>query len=202
MLVYRRRSHIAWMLVVVIVVVRSVCCGRGWSEIEEPRLEHDVLWSRVDAETSRVGCEVDEDLVRGYLWDGEQDLELERGWGRDRGRDGAVDAQLVPEQISVWCLEVKLCAGSAQARASSGGLAPICRASCWPCSLRWSGHCARQGQALSRIYRLFGQPSGCHLTFRASGKRSSRHGLSTSRLGEVTTELASQSSHLWKVCIR
>lgn len=95
------------MLVVVGVVVRSVCCGRGWSEIEEPRLEHDVLWSRVDAETRRVGCEVDEDLVRGYLWDGEQDLELERGWWRGRGRDSAIDAQLVSEQVSVWCLEVK-----------------------------------------------------------------------------------------------
>ena len=108
MLVYGGRSDIAGMVVGVSIVVRGVCRGgRGRGKVEEPGLEYDVLWGGVDAETRSLGCEVDEDLVGGQLWDGEEDLEFKGGrWCR--GRDGAIDAQGVSKEVSLWGLEVEL----------------------------------------------------------------------------------------------
>lgn len=56
----------------------------GGGEVDEPRLEYDMLWCRVDAETGVFWREMDKDLVRGQVWDGKKDLELE-GAGRGRG---------------------------------------------------------------------------------------------------------------------
>lgn len=52
--------------------------------MDEPRLEYDMLWCRVDAETGVVWGEMDKDLVRGQVWDGKKDLELEGAGGRRR----------------------------------------------------------------------------------------------------------------------
>ena len=101
MIVYGGRSDIARMVVVVGVVVQVCCGGRGWRKVEEPGLEYDVLWGGVNAKTRSAGCEVDEDLVGGQLWDGEEDLEFKRrGWCR--GREGAIDAQGVSKEVGLW----------------------------------------------------------------------------------------------------
>lgn len=74
--------------------------------MDEPGLEHDMLWCRVDAETGLVWKEMDKDLVRGQVLDGKEYLELERV-RRGRGRYGTVDSQRVLVQVVVGCFEVE-----------------------------------------------------------------------------------------------
>lgn len=49
-----------------------------------------------------VWREMDEDLVGGQVWDGKEDLKLERARWR-RGRYGTVNSQGVPVQVIVGC---------------------------------------------------------------------------------------------------
>ena len=105
-IVYGGRSNIA-RVVVVGVVVRVCAVG----------VVNGVKWRSQDSSTMccvvgsmrrrEASGEVDEDLVGGQLWDGEEDLEFKgRRWCR--GRHGAIDAQGVSKEVGLWGLEVEL----------------------------------------------------------------------------------------------
>ena len=74
------------------------------SKGEDPGLEKDVAWGRFDAETGRVGSEMDQDLVMAEVGrNDETDMDLERGreW---RYGHCAVYTEVFLENIGVVCL--------------------------------------------------------------------------------------------------
>ena len=96
MLVYRRRRNVQDVLLVMGHWVPS----KG----EDPGLEKDVAWGRFDAETGRVGSDMDQDLVMAEVGrNDETDVDLE--WRRVR-RYGhcAVYTEVFLESIGVVCL--------------------------------------------------------------------------------------------------
>jgi hypothetical protein len=81
-----------------------------WNEIEQPILEYDVPRRWVDAKARGVMCKVDQDLISGEIWDGEQHLKFEWGWRRC-SRYCFVYTQMISEEVRIWSFKVKLARG-------------------------------------------------------------------------------------------